>query len=55
MANDYKGARVDPGVAAYLRHVWFANSNAALATMMEQQQQQLGAGKKGPAGAAALA
>jgi hypothetical protein len=37
MVNDYKGARVDPAVAAYMRSVWFADSNAALHRMMEEQ------------------
>lgn len=37
MVNDYKGARVDPGVAAYLRSVWFADSNAALQALLGEQ------------------
>ncbi len=49
MVNDYKGARVDPDVAAYLRSVWFADSNAALQRMMGEQ----GDGKSASAVAAA--
>lgn len=37
MVNDYKGARVDAGVAAYLRSVWFADSNTALEQLMAEQ------------------
>ena len=37
MVNDYKGVKVDPAVAAHLRSVWFADSNAALHRMMEEQ------------------
>lgn len=37
MVNDYKGVKVDPAVAAYLRSVWFSDSNAALHRMMEEQ------------------
>lgn len=40
MANDYKGSRVDAGVADYLRRVWFADSTALLEHMMMQQEQQ---------------
>lgn len=38
MVNDYQGSRVDPGVAEYLRDVWFADSSAAIDRLMQEQQ-----------------
>lgn len=34
MAGNYKGACIDPGLAAWLNTTWFADSNAAIAKML---------------------
>lgn len=36
MVGDYKGAAVDPGVAAWLRSAWFADSNTRIAALLQR-------------------